>query len=146
MMLAEIDNETDADIYETYYINKYNPIYNVRKKYGCESKLALPELKFTKILKDSFIKQHKFINKHVSNFDQEKLLIFLNNKAGKYLSDNEKNELINLCDYYKNGRQKRSVSKINEFIMQYGFSVESIRLYEKHNYKKHSWKIQQLTA
>jgi excinuclease UvrABC nuclease subunit len=48
ILVSEIKNETEMIIYEQYYINKYNPIYNSKdKRYDDVSELNFKELKFT---------------------------------------------------------------------------------------------------
>ena len=42
--LYQCNNICDLDIYETYFINKYSPIYNQDKKFNCSSTFELPYL------------------------------------------------------------------------------------------------------
>jgi len=44
--VGECKNKTDMDMYEIYYINKYNPIHNVASMNDEEFSIKLPELKF----------------------------------------------------------------------------------------------------
>lgn len=51
IMVAQISGQTDTEIYETYYINKYKPKYNIDKLYleNQESNLPIEEVKFKEI-------------------------------------------------------------------------------------------------
>ena len=43
---AEVANKTDMRMYELYYINKYQPKYNIAEMYHAESSIAVQKLTF----------------------------------------------------------------------------------------------------
>lgn len=52
IVIYKCDNPTDMDLYETYFINKYKPIYNSEKVFNYSPKIKLPELEPKTLLKD----------------------------------------------------------------------------------------------
>jgi hypothetical protein len=46
ILYTDCISKTDMDIYEIYYINKYNPCYNTQSAYGCMFSQKLKELEF----------------------------------------------------------------------------------------------------
>lgn len=55
---AEVQNKTDMDIYEIYYITKLNPIHNVCYNNQEEPTLDLPELEFKLYRNKDFTLKH----------------------------------------------------------------------------------------
>lgn len=53
VVIYKCDNPTDMDLYETYFINKYHPIYNLEKVFNYLPKITLPELKPKVLLQDT---------------------------------------------------------------------------------------------
>lgn len=55
IVLFRCENPTDLELYETYFINKYKPKYNVEKVYSYESSFDLPKLEAIKPMEISSI-------------------------------------------------------------------------------------------
>jgi len=79
---AELPNKTDMDIYEIYYINKFNPKYNIRHMNEAVFSLVLPELNF------KLYKWKKEIKNKISNpksFFFKEATILNKNETGESL-------------------------------------------------------------
>ena len=61
--LYRCENPTDLEIYETYFINKYKPLYNIEKVYNYKSSFKLPKLKPIKPVEMSKTLINMFNNK-----------------------------------------------------------------------------------
>jgi len=104
---AELPNKTDMDIYEIYYINKYNPKYNIRYMNESIFSLTLPELNF---------KLYKRKNKY--NLDNPKSFFF---KEATVLNKNETGEAL--------GWLYMEINDLNNFKVKNSYLYEVIKDY-----------------
>lgn len=98
----EMDSKTDSDIYEIYYINKFNPFYNVANSNNKSFSIDLPDIKFE-------------LYKTISDED-----LLLRNK--RFAENNNKDKsYINLSSQYAS----KLSSDLEEFIVGciFGFMI-----------------------
>ena len=77
IILYRCSSPTDLDIYETYFINKYNPTHNLDKTYKYESSFELPYLEPINPFKEK-LKNTNLILSVLNKINREEKDAFLN--------------------------------------------------------------------
>lgn len=157
---AECNSKADLSIYESYYINKFKPIYNTDLKYDDELTIILPEL-FWNIYEDSKNEKYCKSLRHATNsFKQERdglyikdtIIGFLHkNKGQVMLQRKDREELINTINVRKNGKQLKSIEALNESLSNMKIPYKIVKFAtsrmvsgEKKNYNQ-AWRIEKAT-
>lgn len=70
IVIYRCNNDTDLDMYETYFINKYKPKYNLEKVFLCTSSFDLPYLEPI-ILKKQYEEAQTVIDCFNANLDND---------------------------------------------------------------------------
>lgn len=92
---SELKNKTDMDIYEIYYINKYNPIHNKDFMNENQFSIKLPELEFV---------EYKILAKKRKNTEKENI--------PRSASDERKHEIKMSIMYMKDEFEMKDMFKI----------------------------------
>ena len=156
---ANCNSKADLSIYESYYINKFKPIYNTDLKYDDELTIVLPEL-FWNTYEDSENEKYCKSLKHATNsFKQERdetyirdtIIDFLyKNKEHVMLQRKDREELINTINVRKNGKQLKSIEILNESLVDMQIPYKLVKFAtsrmvngEKKKYKQ-AWRIERV--
>ena len=96
IVLFRCENPTDLELYETYFINKYKPLYNVDKVFYYESSFDLPELKAIKPVEISKTMIDCF-NTKLTDLEKEACLVRFNFESNEdFCYYNTKTKLLEL--------------------------------------------------
>lgn len=110
--VAKCTSMTDMDIYELYYINKYNPKLNVASKHNIGFSIELPELEFKKIERKK--SKEKLITKKDYKNPVKK------NNYKEIIKDNTKDEMREYIEYdkkYLMYRMTKSQRDVHMFLL-----------------------------
>lgn len=94
---AKVKTEADMRMYELYYINKYNPKFNVRDLYVDGNQITLPELNFVPYLETN-------IEQDIRNTSNERIY-------SSWVKDGQINVVVN--DAYERWKEKSVSLNIN---------------------------------
>jgi len=84
VIVYECENICDLDIYETYFINKYQPLHNIEKVFFCSTTFDLPYLEPIEIRKQ--YEQARDVVEFLKDCKNEMVRdILLNNSDSNYL-------------------------------------------------------------
>ena len=97
---CNLNNELSAEIYETYYINKYKCKYNTAKVYDSDVVIELPELNWQSI--SNLIQDNNTVS-----YDNSEFLELLNKAIVDYYNKTkELNRTIHKMESYENNLEK----------------------------------------
>lgn len=120
VMYMELKNKAQGIAVEAYLIDKYKPMLNTSLKYCDESELEMTLPQWKQYYHTSNKKYIKNTNYIVGSIE-----IWIANHMGKYLEEDEKKELIEICDLKdKYGRRRKSIGIISNYLKDnYGYTI-----------------------